>query len=101
MDPASEADRECVTSAGAGEGPNGEADDAEVRLIFCLDDFLCSPGRGAVIGGGEAVKPTVFMSSGWKSPRRTEFFIYFGLVRINYDIMIGFLNNLKVCDFLL
>jgi hypothetical protein len=43
--------------------------------MLCLDDFRCRPGRGADIGAGEAVNPIVFMSSGWKSPFRTEFLI--------------------------
>ena len=46
-------------------------------LRFERDDFLDNVGRGADNGpGGGLARPTVLMSSGWKSPRRTEFFIY-------------------------
>lgn len=95
-EPASEADRVCVS---ADVGPKGEADEEDIRLRFCLDDLRRSPGRGADIGDGKAVKPTVFISSGWKSPRRTEFFIYRGRVRNRGNEIIKFSITLKPATF--
>ena len=58
----------------AGEGGTGLCWREEWARGACVCACAIS-GSGAVFGPGEGgARPTVFMSSGWKRPRRTEVF---------------------------
>lgn len=48
-----------------------------IGLSDCLDFDFSTVGKGAVAGPGEVrLIPNVLISSGWKSPLRTEFLVY-------------------------
>ena len=55
--------------------PNEATAEAVIGLSVGREVFLHRPGSGADMGPGELERPSTLISSGWKMPRRTEFFI--------------------------